>query len=347
LRGFADACRDRSPLYAHLAGRAAMDDEVAGLLDAAPTRGLANPTLLFAAVHDLVLAGECPTLAHWYPSAGGRRSAADADPWPAFRAAVLERREAVEHRIATRRTQTNEVGRSSVLLIALRWVQREAQRPVAWLDVGTSAGLTLRLAHYRHELLGADGVRILGPQDAAVRLRCRVDGTPAVDAMPSFAWRAGLDAAPVDVTDPRQAAWLRACVWPEQTDRMQRLEAALEVVAADPVRLHAGDAVDAMPEVAATAPDDALLVVTHTWVLAYLEPAARHAFEAALDAVGSSRDLDRLGMESGGLLPGTARESQSRSWLGRTRWRSGRRDETVVGTVDDHGRWLEWAPRPA
>ncbi|MFA9430839.1 DUF2332 domain-containing protein [Egicoccus sp. AB-alg2] len=347
LRGFAAACEDRSPLYAHLARRAADDPEVAELLTAAPTAGLAHPTLLFAAVHDLVLAGDAPDLAAWYPSAGGRRTLADADPWPTFRRTVLTHRAAVEHRVGTRRTQTNEVGRSSALLVALRWVQQSVARPLAWLDVGTSAGLNLRLEHYRHEFVGDAATRVLGPEDARVRLRCEVTGVPPLDAVPDVGWRSGLDAAPVDVTDPRERAWLQACVWPEQIDRLQRLRAALDVATADPVPLHTGDAVDALAEVAAAAPADAHLVVTHSWVLAYLEPDARKAFEAALAELGSRRDLDRIGMESGGLVPGTVRDGRARSWLGRSAWRDGRREDQVAAEVDDHGRWLTWEPGPA
>ncbi|MFA9446535.1 DUF2332 domain-containing protein [Egicoccus sp. AB-alg6-2] len=344
---FAPACEQRSPLYGHLARAAAHDLDVAGLLAAAPTSGLAHPTLLFAAVHDLVLRGEAPELAAWYPTAGGTRSLTDGDPWPVFRAAVLQRRAAVEECIRTRRTQTNEVGRSTALLAALRLVERDAGRPLAWLDVGTSAGLTMRLRHFRHDLVG-DGVvsASLGPADATVRLRCDVEGQPPFDALPEFAWRAGLDAAPVEAADADAAGWLQACVWPEQTDRLDRLRAALQVAARDPVPIHAGDAVGDLAGVAAQAPSDAHLVISHTWVLAYLERDAREAFDDAVASIGADRDLDRIGMESGGIVPGTRPDEVARSWLGRTTWRDGDRHDAVVAEVDDHGRWLRWGVGP-
>ncbi|GGI06849.1 DUF2332 domain-containing protein [Egicoccus halophilus] len=349
LRRFASACEDRSPLYAHLARSAADDPDVAGLLTAAPSAPLGHPTLLFAAVHDLVLLGAAPALAAWYPSVGGTRTTTDGDPWPIFRATSLGQRSEVEHRIRTRRTQTNEVGRSSALLLALRAVEQQVGRPLAWLDVGTSAGLTLRADRFRHALVGDDGpasAAVLGPADATVRLTCRVGGDPPADRLPSLAWRAGLDAAPVDLTDDDARRWLQACVWPEQTDRLARLRAALQVAVDVPVPVTAGDAVTDLADAAAAAPADATLVVTHTWVLAYLDAAARQAFDAALAALGAERDVERIGMEDGGLLPGTRRDGVSRSFLGRTSWHGGRRRDQVLGTVDDHGRWLRWRPRP-
>lgn len=346
LRRFAPACQDRSPLYAHLSRRAAQNLEVAAVLCAAPTPGRAHPTLLFAAVHEPVLHGAAPELAAWYPTAGGSRRPEDADPWPTFRATVLGQREALEARIRLRRTQTNEVARSTALLVALSSVQQDVDRPLAWLDVGTSAGLTLRLDRFRHELAGPDGTTVLGPEEAPLDLRCEVSGLPPVDAVPTIAWRAGLDAVPLDVEDADARMWLQACVWPEQTDRLRRLRAALDVAVAHPVTLHAGDAVDDLATVAATAPADAHLVISHTWVLAYLDASGRAAFDTAVAAIGAERDLDRIGMESGGILPGTVADETARSWLGRARWRGGRRDDTVIAEVDDHGRWLRWGHRP-
>lgn len=342
LRRFADACEDRSPLYAHLARSAANDAEVAEVLTAAPSDGLAHPTLLFAAVHDLVLRGRAPALSAWYPSAGGDRHLAE-DPWPTFRATVLDLRAAVELRIRTRRTQTNEVARCSALRPALAAVQEARPQPLAWLDVGTSAGLTLRLPRFGYRLRHGDGrVDHVGPDDAGLTLACDVAGEPPLGPDPRLGWRRGLDAAPVDLTDPDARDWLQACVWPEQTDRLQRLRSAIEIAIADPVELVAGDAVGDLGRVAAEVPADHHLVVSHTWVLAYLSPERRAAFDAELDALAADRDLDRIGMESGGLVPGTARDRKVRSWLGRTTWRAGQRSDTVLAEVDDHGRWLRW-----
>jgi hypothetical protein len=339
-RRFADACEDRSPLYARLARGIAGDLRVDDLLRAVSSPSHAHPTLLFAAVHDLLLQGlEAPDLRPHYPSLGDDETPAW-DPWPAFRALCLEHRASLEHTIATHRTQTNEVGRSTPLLLALAAIASEVDRPIAWLDLGTSAGLTLRLDRYHHDLgeLGS-----VGDPTAAVQLRCRASGPVPTPHLPAIGWRAGLDAAPVDVDDDEATRWLEACVWPEQTDRLSRLRAALQVARAHPVALVRGDAVTHLPLVLRDAPQDAHVVVTHTWVLAYLDDEQRSGLEAGLDALGEGRDLDRVGMEGANALPGrSGADAREPSVLLRSRWRDGRRTDRVLAEVDDHGRWIRW-----
>ena len=52
---------------------------------------------------------------------------------------------------------------------------------------------------------------------------------PVPDAMPAIGGRLGIDRTPIDVTDPIEARWLEACVWPDQADRFHRLRAAIEL----------------------------------------------------------------------------------------------------------------------
>jgi hypothetical protein len=114
------------------------------------------------------------------------------------------------------------------------------------------------------------------------------------------------------------------------------------------VPIHRGDAVADLSGVAAAAPEHAHLVVSHTWVLAYLSAEERAGFDAALDELGARRDLDRIGMEAAGVLPGTTRADPSApSLLGRTRWRGGVREDRILAEVDDHGRWVRWRPQDA
>ncbi len=42
--------------------------------------------------------------------------------------------------------------------------------------------------------------------------------------MPEVVVRVGVDLDPVDVTDADDARWLRACLWPDQPERLARLE---------------------------------------------------------------------------------------------------------------------------
>src|SRR6185503_10096897 len=60
--------------------------------------------------------------------------------------------------------------------------------------------------------------------------------------------RRGIDAHPIDVTTDEGARLLEAFVWPDQTERIERLHLAIEIVREDPPELIAGDYVDLVSE---------------------------------------------------------------------------------------------------
>src|SRR5699024_1746072 len=88
----------------------------------------------------------------------------------------------------------------------------------------------------------------------------------------------GIDLAPIDVTDPESCSWLATLIWTEHQERRERLRDALGVAKQNPPRIVSGDLLDELPRLAAEAPADATLVIFHSAVLAYLEPADRARF---------------------------------------------------------------------
>jgi hypothetical protein len=309
FRAFADTDGRTAPLYARLAGGAADDPEVLALLDPAPARQQ-RTVLLLASVHHLVLSEPGAELARWYPSVdpaeAERRRVAGMDPYPAFRRFCLEHRAAIEERVATRTTQTNEVGRCLALLPALQVVHRRTSRPLALLEVGCSAGLNLRLDRYRFGY--GDPVRWVGDPAAVVQLRAREVGdvpVPGPGAVPPIAGRVGLDRSPVDVHAAEEVRWLEACVFPDRLDRIERLRRAVEVARTEPVRTVAGDGAADLAWVAATLPADATLCVFHSWALTYFDD--RDGFAAAVGGLAAGgRDVWWISVEPSGAVPGLA-----------------------------------------
>ncbi|MEV0383415.1 DUF2332 domain-containing protein [Nonomuraea sp. NPDC050643] len=100
---------------------------------------------------------------------------------------------------------------------------------------------------------------------------------PGPDAV-TVVWRAGIDLNPLDVTDPDDVHWLRTLVWPEQHDRLHRLDTAIAIARTAPPRIVRGDLNARLAEVAAQAPSHATLVVFHTAVLWYLPAEDRATF---------------------------------------------------------------------
>ncbi len=67
---------------------------------------------------------------------------------------------------------------------------------------------------------------------------------PVPPAHPPIAASIGLDTDPIDVSDPLQARWLEACVWPDQVERFERLGVAIEIANRVGVDVRRGDAID-------------------------------------------------------------------------------------------------------
>ncbi len=121
--------------------------------------------------------------------------------------------------------------------------------------------------------------------------------------MPEVVTWIGVDLDPGDVTDADDARWLRACLWPDQTERAARLEAEVALAAtASPLLLH-GDAVEVLPDAFARVPADALPVVTTTWALSSFPLESRLRFLHRLDEVAAARAVAWVSAEGVGVAP--------------------------------------------
>jgi len=244
LRFAEEEARGRSPLYEALARGVAADRDILDFLAALPP-SKRQPNLLLAAARYLL-----GTPRDWYQ----------------FRDAVLDNAAVVRATMLAHSTQTNEPGRCAALLPVMALLPQ----PLALIEVGASAGLYLLPDLYGYDY----GGRRVRPPDETLQppvFPCAVDAekTPLPAALPQIVSRAGLDLNPLDVADRDQMAWLRVLVWPEQTGRRERLDAAIRIAAAEPPRLVRGDLRHDLAALCAEAPMNATLVVFHTAVLAY------------------------------------------------------------------------------
>lgn len=334
---FARTASPRAPLYHALADGIARDPDLAALLLQAPPQQR-QPVLFFACVHDLLLGGrDGGNLRQHYPNLRDGPPPTD-DPVHALRAFCTRHRDELVGLLRTRSTQTNEIGRCSLLLPVFGMLGAEVGT-LSHLDVGTSAGLNLLLDRY--EYVYTPGGRVGGP--SPVRLECGTRGpVPVPAAMPEVAERRGLDRSPVDVHDPDQARWLEACVWPDQTDRFERLRAAIDIARSADLVLHQGQAVtDTAPLVLGSA---AHPVVTNTWTLNYLSRAERVAYLTALEQCGRQRDVSWVFAENPRFVPELPVDDagDALTALVLVRWRNGRRRVNQLARCHPHGYWLHW-----
>ncbi|APG48073.1 DUF2332 domain-containing protein [Phaeobacter porticola] len=196
-----------------------------------------------------------------------------------------------------RMTQTNEPGRCATLLPSFAGIDG----PIALLEIGASAGLCLQPDAYGYDW-GTATLQPLGNNaDAAPVFHCHVTGsTPLPKAQPQVVWRAGLDCNPLDVRCESDMSWLRTLVWPEQTERLANLNAAINVARRKHLHIHKGDLRHDLADLMAEAPRDATLVVFHSAVLTYVS--GQRDREAFADQMQASQAV-WLSNESARVFP--------------------------------------------
>ena len=338
FRDFAQSFEKGAPLYSQFAHRVAKEPAVLNLMSIAPVTQRI-PVLLFASAHHLLLGERDHDLARHYPNISrerGQRDAADL-----FVEFVLERSAPMQELLATRSTQTNEIGRCNWFLFPFAMLQAEVGL-LAHVDVGSSAGLNQLFPRLSFDL--TPGGLIGEANDLTIT--CDVTGTPPiVTQVPRVVWSMGLDAKPIDVRDDLEVRWLEACVWPDQVERFDRLQKAILLARKYNIVVEQGDAVvDVAPSIKRAALHGHP-VVTTSWVLNYLPPEQRTAFVEELDCAGTERDLSWIIAESPyetPELPGHSGSDELITVITLVTWRDGLRKVQRLATTHPHGHWIHW-----
>ncbi|MGI8754813.1 MAG: DUF2332 domain-containing protein [Acidimicrobiales bacterium] len=321
-----------SPLYAQallvVADDVAAEGPCARLLDLYADASLGDAVLLrfLGALHLAVLSGRAPELAVHYPSAGGT-------PHDGLAGALVDAVEANGDLIAAgleQCVQTNEVGRSAALIGGYLTLAADGL-PLRLREVGTSAGLNLLADQYRYEAGGS----AFGPVDSPLVFREPwIPRTPDLSAPLDIADRRGCDLAPIDVTLEPDRLRLRSFVWPDQLERLTRLDAAIAVARRFPPVIDTADAVTWLQWELADRCPDVTTVVAHSITLQYLSPAERTAMVAVITEAGQ-RASDAAPVAWLRLEPGG---DQADLYL--TRWPGG--ETRLLATSAYHGPPVVW-----
>ncbi len=317
-----------SPLYESLALAIDNDPELKAL--AARARpGQPHANLLFAAVHFLLLRGAAHPLRNFYATLGGTGRG---DAFPLFRDFVVAHSDDVAALVETRVTNTNEAARSCVLRPGFAALAQVEPAPLHMIEIGPSAGLNMIWDRYgmRYHRTGAMATEIA--PDAPLVLECEVRGDvmPPLKPPPIIAGRIGLELNPVDLSDPDDRDWLRALVWPDQPQRLDRLDRAIALHRRNPPEILHGDALALLPDVLAKVPPQATACVYHTIAVYQFSAAMKQALAAILAAAG--RPLWHLSFESDGTDYA----------LTLTRHDGGCAEPRVLAVAQAHGGWIAW-----
>jgi hypothetical protein len=299
-------------------------DLLDGVTDAPHTDAVALRML--AALHRQALGGTALNLARHYPSCGGRPTATLVTD---VAAVVAEHRDTIRAALFEQ-VQTNEVARTCALLPALAQIAESTGLPLRTIEIGASAGLLSRMPWYHFDT----GASTAGPADSPVRFdRSWFTTAPPLSSVHVIEQMAS-DLGPIDVTTDAGRLRARSFVWPEQHERMARLDAAIAVAREHPLTVEAADAADWLERVATTRSGTST-VVFHAIVWQYLPTAVQDRVTSLLHERGqratSSATLHWLRFE-----PQTAQRAGVRL----TSWPGG--DDRLLATAGYHGRDVDW-----
>jgi hypothetical protein len=300
------------------------------------------PNILFASVQDLLLADpaaspEAEALVVFYPAITGKPMP-DHSPWDAFRAFCHAHAKDLAFNLRNGKTQTCVVHRCATVLPALATLPaiEDSNGRVGLLEIGPSAGLNLRLDHYRFDYGGGIG---WGDSNARPKLFCASRGAlkPPMPERLEVVARRGLDLNPIDLDDPKAIRWLRALIWPEHAERAKAMEEALVHAQTIPVEIEKGDATREIEAHIARLPQDAARVLFATHVFYQIPTDGRLEILEGIARASRDHPVDLI------LVEGTGEGDSRIEWF---HFADGERgDRVVLARADSHGRWIEWGAR--
>lgn len=261
--------------------------------------------------------------------------------WDAI-TAVLHRYPARLNALLDTAPQTNEVARSAVLIALGQWLADHYNLPLVLSELGASAGLNLNWDRYG---LWA-GDRYCGPPQPHLTLTPEWKGPPPPQAQPQITDRRGVDLNPLNQTLAEHRLRLRAYVWPDQRDRLDRMRKAQEIAQAP---VDQGDAAQWLGPRLATPRPGTCHLIFHTVAWQYFPQDIRAKCQAQIEAAGARATADAplawFGMEVDDESPGAG--LSLRLWPGIGPQNTSAGEKIDMGRADFHGRWVDWRANPA
>lgn len=291
---------------------------------------------LAGALHAAALTGRDKRLAAEYPDS--RPDWSMDRIWPIARD-FLALEEAHVRDFMTSPPQTNETARATALACGFLWLAERSPQPFHMLELGASAGLNLNWDRFGYTHPPWARSYVAGPL-----IPTRVEGPAPAWRDLAIASRAACDQNPLDPANAYDRLRLRAYVWADQTQRMERLNAALDLARATGVKPEKADAAEwVLGKLGGELPAGTS-VVYHSVFYQYPPAAVRQAIREAIEDAGArtsdGRRLAWVRFEPESVIGGE--RGSAHYVLNVVSWKSGDRNEATLAEVDPHGRSMAW-----
>ena len=230
--------------------------------------------------------------------------------------------------------QTNEAGRSASFMAALLWLSPRLGPRFELNEIGASAGVNTMIERYRYDLGGVT----VGPAASPMLIRPEWRGPPPPAGGVEIVSIRGCDVMPVDLSDPAEALRLKAYVWPDATERMGRIDAAIRLAAERPPLLERKDAGRFVEERLESPQDTGITrVLYHSVMWQYLPDTTRRSITAAMEQAGSRATVEQ---PLGWISLETNRETFRHELT--VRFWPGGGEPVILSEAHPHGAWVVW-----
>ncbi|MBK5350421.1 DUF2332 domain-containing protein [Bacillus sp. TH44] len=325
----ANECKGSSVLYEYLSIKISEDEEVLTLASYEQP-GQPVPNLLLGAVHYLLLKGKEHSLKNYYQSLVENADINFENAFYQFKDFCHVYREEIISLLQTKLVQTNEVRRCAYLYPSFCYIFNKVNKPLALIEIGTSAGLQLFWDQYRYSY-GTE--EVYGNTQSNVHLTSEIRGENMPNLLkqsPPVVERIGLDLHVNNLNDEEDYLWLRALIWPEHKERLELFDQAATLVKEKSVQLIEGDGVALLPAIANQIREDAVICIFHTHVANQIPENVKHTLEKQIKEIGAKRDVFHL---------------YNNMWdrdLHIDYYINGNEYCETVGETEGHGGWFSW-----
>lgn len=236
---------------------------------------------ILGALHYAVLSGKDPGLTETYP--GPDKPAASIDQiWSATQVFLRQNVDWVKAFI-THPPQTNETRRGFMFLAGVLDLSQRFRLPVHMLELGASAGLNQNFDQFRYT---TDSWKWGDPTSKVLATSDWHAPTPPLAVHFDIASRAACDQHPLDLTDPETRMRLKSYIWADQTERLDRFDAAVDLALRNQTRVEKADAVDWLRNKLANPRENALTLICHSVFFQYPPQETRDAITGLIEAAG-------------------------------------------------------------
>lgn len=230
--------------------------------------------------------------------------------------------------------QTNEAGRSVSFMAGLLWLADKVAPRFELNELGASAGINTMMDRYHYNLGGVAA----GPAHSPMRIAPDWRGPPPPQAEIEITGISGCDQNPVDLSDPDAALRVKSYVWSENSERLQRMDAAIALAAQKRPDVVKADALDwVVRRLASPQTGGVTRVINHSIVWQYIPEQRRQAIANAMEEAGEratrERPLAWMMLETNRAT--FKHELSVKYWPGPDRWH-------LLAEAQAHGSWVEW-----